>query len=74
MNREEWRIYNRTKQKEYRTIQRGKPPRPYEKKVFEVKPHCPKCTMILESEYHQKHPCGMWDNWRKNTERSLEGL
>jgi hypothetical protein len=58
MNREQWRVYNREKQRIYREIKRGCPARPYVKieEIMKAAGHCGFCGMLLTSEYHQKHP------------------
>ena len=58
MNREQWRVYNRQKQRIYRDIKRGRPPHPYNKveEILRQAGHCGFCGMLLSAEYHQKHP------------------
>ena len=65
MNREEWRVYNRNKQKYYRNLRRGKPARPYNKSddIMKSEGHCGCCGMLVSSDYHQRHPlvgCLKW--------------
>lgn len=63
-NLEAYRAYNRTKQKEYRDKKRGKPAHHsvyyvgYQKVdvILKSPGHCTFCGMLLESEYHKKHP------------------
>ena len=58
MNREQWRVYNREKQRVYREIKRGCPARQYVKieEIMKAAGHCGFCGMLLDAEYHNKHP------------------
>lgn len=56
------REYKRLKQMEYRTRKRGCPPRSWRhtedvmNELVKLEGHCKFCGMLLESEYHKKHP------------------
>lgn len=68
MTSDKRKVYNREKQRFYRTMRRGKPARPYVKTDLYVPPrttteeilraagHCPYCGILLSSEWHDKHP------------------
>lgn len=54
-----WRFYNALKQKIYRdkapNSHHGQVGRP-KKEVFSTPDHCKFCSMLLTSDYHNKHP------------------
>ena len=58
MTKEKWRVYNKEKQRLYRDMKRGKPPRLYTKieDIMREAGHCGFCGMLLISKYHQIHP------------------
>jgi hypothetical protein len=59
MSREEWRVYNRNKQREYRRRKLGHEPRKWisTERIFGEQGHCAKCGMRLDAEFHIKFPC-----------------
>lgn len=67
MNKEEWRVYNRQKQAEYRLKKRGEPRKYIKTEAFfhrsisievimKEAGHCGFCGILLSNEWHDKHP------------------
>ena len=64
MTKEQRREYNRIKQRFYRDVKRGAPPHhkptfmkyTRAEEIFRAAGHCSYCGMLLDAEYHKKHP------------------